>query len=107
MLTKAMDLGLDWVGQIPFALFAIRQSPCKTTVFSPFELVYVRNVRTPLDILYDGWRDETKQEVDTSTWVPQLGERMQAMWDSAIAKGLRETLQRKVLYDRGKTFECR
>ena len=102
MLTKAVDLGLDWIGQIPFALFAIRQSPCKTTGFSPFKLVYGRNVRTPLDILYEGWRDETKQEFDTSTWVQQLGERMQAMWDSAVAKGLRETQQRKVLYDRGK-----
>ena len=27
---------------------------------------------------------------------------MQAMWDSAVAKCLRETQQRKALYDRGK-----
>jgi len=27
---------------------------------------------------------------------------MQAMWDSAVAKGLRETQQRKALYDREK-----
>ena len=48
MLTKALDLGLDWIGLIPFALFAIRQSPCKMTGFSPFGLVHGRNMKTPL-----------------------------------------------------------
>ena len=36
MLTKAAASGLDWVGQVPFALFALRSSPNRDTHFSPF-----------------------------------------------------------------------
>ena len=57
MLTKAAAGGLDWVGQIPFALFALRAAPNRDSLFSPFELVYGRQVRTPLDILHQGWAE--------------------------------------------------
>ena len=54
MLTKASAEGLDWVAQIPFALFALRSAPNRDTHFSPFQLVYGHQVRTPLDILHQG-----------------------------------------------------
>jgi len=54
MLSKASAKGLDWVRQLPFAIFALRQAPNRTTGYSPFELVYGHNVRTPLDLLYEG-----------------------------------------------------
>ena len=54
MLGKATALGLDWVKQLPFVVFALRQAPNISTGFSPFELVYGHNVRTPLDIVYEG-----------------------------------------------------
>ena len=55
MLTKAAKAGQDWVGQIPFALFALRAAPNRDTQYSPFELVYGRRIRTPLDIVHQGW----------------------------------------------------
>ena len=36
MLTKASQLGLDWVEQLPFALFALRSAPNRDTAFSPY-----------------------------------------------------------------------
>ena len=54
MLGKATALGFDWVQQLPFVVFALRQAPNKSTGFSPFELVYGHKVRSPLDILYEG-----------------------------------------------------
>ncbi len=51
MLGKVHGLGLDWVRQLPFVLFALRQAPNRTTGYSPFELVYGHNVRTPLDVV--------------------------------------------------------
>lgn len=36
---------------IPYAMFAYREVPQTTTGFSPFELLYGREVRGPLDIL--------------------------------------------------------
>ena len=52
MLTKAHQQGMDWAQQIPFALFALRQLPNRDTLLSPFELVFGRDVRTPLELLH-------------------------------------------------------
>ena len=57
MLRKASQLGLDWVTQLPFALFALRSAPNRDSSFSPYQLVYGHRVRTPLDILHQGWAD--------------------------------------------------
>ena len=69
ILAKATARGIDWVEQLRFALFAIRQMPYRSIGFSPFELIYGRNVRTPLDLLYEGWRNEDKQGLDVCSWV--------------------------------------
>ena len=68
MLTKAASLGQDWVTQVPFALFAIRAAPNRETGFSPFELVYGHHVRTPLDIVHQGWEELTFSSLDTEEW---------------------------------------
>ena len=47
--------GRDWDKFIPYALFAYREVPQTTTGYSPFELVYGRDVRGPLDILKEEW----------------------------------------------------
>ena len=66
MLTKATQEGLDWVGQVPFALFALRAAPNRDTRFSPYKLVYGRHIRTPLDIMYQGWAQDDFEQFDTS-----------------------------------------
>ena len=39
--------------------FALRQDPNRSTGYSPFELVYGRNVHTPLDVVFGGkWERE-------------------------------------------------
>ena len=47
----AKDSGKDWDRLIPYLLFAYREVPQASTGFSPFELLYGRQVRGPLDIL--------------------------------------------------------
>ena len=76
MLTKASSLGLDWVGQLPFAMFALRSAPNRDTMFSPFQLVYGHQVRTPLDILHQGWAELSFKELDTSEWSSWLVDRL-------------------------------
>ena len=52
MLRKAaVGEGKDWDKLLPFVLFAYREVPQASTEFSPFELVYGRQVSSPLDIL--------------------------------------------------------
>ena len=56
MLRKTIDEeGKDWDKLIPYLLFAYREVPQASTGFSPFELMYGRDVRGPLDVLKESW----------------------------------------------------
>uniref|UniRef100_A0A1X7T3K8 Integrase catalytic domain-containing protein n=1 Tax=Amphimedon queenslandica TaxID=400682 RepID=A0A1X7T3K8_AMPQE len=56
MLRKVVTKeGKDWDKLIPYLLFAYREVPQASTGFSPFELVYGRTVRGPLDVIRDTW----------------------------------------------------
>ena len=45
----------DWDEHLPYLLFAFREVPQESTEFSPFELLYGRRVRGPLDVLKEAW----------------------------------------------------
>ena len=40
---------------LPYVLFAYREVPQATVGFSPFELLYGREMRGPLDVLKEEW----------------------------------------------------
>ena len=100
MLTKASALGLDWVGQLPFAMFALRSAPNRDTMFSPFQLVYGHQVRTPLDILHQGWAELSFKELDTSEWSDWLADRLEMWHDVLRERGRDASGKRKELFDR-------
>ncbi len=64
ILRKASTSKINWAEQVPFALFALRQMPCKMTGFSPYELVWGRTMRTPLDVVYSGWREKSCKKMN-------------------------------------------
>ena len=100
MLSKAASQGLDWVGQIPFALFALRAAPNRETGFSPFELAFGRRVRTPLDVLHQGWVDLEFKELDTDEWAGWLSDRLQ-VWHSIMKeRGDQAVEKRKNYFDK-------
>ena len=101
MLTKASALGMDWVGQIPFALFALRSNPNKDTGFSPFQLIYGHKVRTPLDILHQGWAELSFEKLDTNEWAEWLVARLEVWHDVLRERGRDASKKRKVMFDRG------
>jgi len=47
MVRKTHNLGKDWVAQIPFALFTLRQMPCHSIGYSPYEQLLGSNLHTP------------------------------------------------------------
>ena len=100
MLTKAASSGLDWVGQVPFALFALRSAPNRDTGFSPFELTYGRYVRTPLDILHQGWAQQDFAELDTDEWAQWLTDRLECWHDVARERGECASSERKKEFDK-------
>ena len=101
MLTKASVLGMDWVGQLPFALFALRSSPNRDTQFSPFQLVYGHRVRTPLDILHQGWVQTAFEKLDTVEWADWLVARLEVWHDVLRERGREASAKRKQYFDRG------
>ena len=100
MLTKASQLGLDWVEQLPFALFALRSAPNRDTLFSPYQLVYGHRVRTPLDILHQGWTEKKFSELDTAEWADWLVARLAVWHESVLERGKEASGSRKALYDK-------
>ena len=62
MLRKFVsDTGANWDQWLPYLLFAYREVSQASTSYSPFELLYGRQVRGPLDLLRDRWMGENPQ----------------------------------------------
>ena len=87
MLGSTRALGLDWVQQIPFVLFTLKQTPNRTTGFSPFVLVYGHYVRTFLDVIYEGWREKVGEGLAVGVWAEEFCERLEIVRDVAVRNG--------------------
>ena len=83
LLAKVTSTKLDWVQFLPLALSAIRSVPCHSTGFSPSEIVFGRNSRNILDIVYEGWTNIDYSTMDISAWVVQLNDRLEILRDAA------------------------
>ena len=74
--------------------------PQAATGFSPFELVFGREVRGPLDILKEGWEAGKRASESVISHVLSLGERLELM-SELVKEHMSETQQKqKVWYDR-------
>ena len=84
---------------IPYLLFAYREVPQASTGFSPFELVYGRQVRGPLDILKESWEASTKSTESVVSYVLAIQEKLADMSELArekldqIATGTKEVVR--------------
>ena len=58
-----------WDKLLPLVVFAYLEVPQKSTVFSPFKLIYGRDVRGPLDILREEWLPSQQDPSDIATYV--------------------------------------
>ena len=83
VLRKCASEGKDWVVQLPFVMFTLRAAPNRDTLFSPYELLYGRAMRSPLDLMFEGWVDKDLWELDVTTYSELLLEKLEAMRDPA------------------------
>ena len=83
LLAKVTSKTIDWVQFLPLALSAIRAVPCRSTGYSPSELVFGKNNRNVLDILFEGWTNKSFANVDIHTWVDELNNKLEILRDSA------------------------
>ena len=101
MLRKvAAEDELNWDKWLPYLLFAYREVPQDSTGFSPFELLYGRAVRGPLDILKESWKEPKKGSDNVVSYVLAVQQKLASMSD-LVRDNLSEAQRRqKVWYDR-------
>ncbi|XP_076059737.1 uncharacterized protein LOC143036366 [Oratosquilla oratoria] len=75
----------EWPRFIALLLFAYREVPQSSLKHSPFELIYGRQVRGPLQMLRELWDDDVPDPVVSSTYeyVLNLADRLQAKCELA------------------------
>uniref|UniRef100_A0A8C5MDW1 Gypsy retrotransposon integrase-like protein 1 n=1 Tax=Leptobrachium leishanense TaxID=445787 RepID=A0A8C5MDW1_9ANUR len=86
---------------LPHLLFAYREVPQKSTGFSPFELLYGRRVRGPLDLVQAQWEGGQEAEgLPAVSYVLELRERLTEL--TAMVQGNMQAAQaqQKAWYDR-------
>ena len=91
--------GRDWDRLLPYVLFAYRDIPQSTTGFSPFELLYCREVRDPLDVLKEQWEAEKRSDESVVSHILAIRERMEEMTEIVSANLKEAQQQQKMWYD--------
>ena len=100
MLRKATAIdGKDWDKLIPYLLFAYREVPQASTGFSPFELLYGRDVRGPLDILRETWEGNESQNESVVSYVLSTREKLKQMVDCVHENLTKQQDRQKRWYD--------
>jgi hypothetical protein len=100
MLRKAAtDEGKDWDKWVPYLLFAYREVPQASTGFSPFELLYGRPVRGPLDILKETWESSSKSSESIVSYVLDMQGKLAKMSEMARENLAQARTKQKQWYD--------
>ena len=96
----ATEEGKDWDKLLPYLLFAYREVPQASTSFSPFELLYGRQVRGPLDVLKESWEADKRSSESVVSYVLSVQEKLAKM-SALVGKNLTRAQQnQKKWYDR-------
>ena len=88
----------DWDRYVMPLLFAYREVPQESLGFSPFELLYGRTVRGPMNILRELWTQEVPDPEVRSTYqyVLDLKERLQETCQLAQTELRKSTTRYKI-----------
>lgn len=101
MLRKfTSQTGADWDQWLPYLLFAYREVPQASTGFAPFELLYGRQVRGPLDLLKEHWEGPPADQKNMVQYVIQMSERLEGMTSLAWENQTKAQKNQKTWYDR-------
>ena len=103
MLKKVIqDQPKQWHRFLPALLFAAREVPCESTGFSPFQLMFGREVRGPVQLLCEVWTQEQKEE----TYLPvyrylfELKKRITDTCEIAMRNSATQSAKGKRIFDK-------
>ena len=102
LLTMCPERPNDWDKYLPALLFAVREIPQESLGFSPFELLYGRNVRGPMQILRELWSVEETDEHARLTYqyVIDLRERLEKTCKLAQDNVRKLDIKQNAYYDK-------
>ena len=86
----------DWDECLPYLLFAYREAAQESTGFAPFELLYGRHVRGPLEALRESWTGEEMKKPTRLEGLSQMRARLEEM--TKIVEENMKKAQRKQKY---------
>ena len=81
MLKRSLQDKLDWAQQVKYVLFTCKDALNRDSGLSPFEIVFGRHVRGPLELLHDMWETEEKTSINICDWVKELQTRLEVIRD--------------------------
>ncbi|CAH1242223.1 GIN1 [Branchiostoma lanceolatum] len=90
----------DWDKLVPYLLFAYREVPQESTGFSPFELLYGRNVRGPLQVLRESWEESPKSSENVISYIMKMRERLSSMTEMVGERLKASQAKQKLWYDK-------
>lgn len=90
----------NWDNYLPYLLFAFREVPQQAPGYAPFELVYGRQPKGPLDILQHSWTAPDNTAPNVYEYVTSVQKRLEEM--TAIAHENKQVAknQQKAWYDK-------
>ena len=92
----------DWDEGIQYLLFAVRESKNESLGFSPFELMFCREVRGPLTALKDSWlsHEYSEPSVTVSQYFEKLKSILLKVHNIAMENLKVSQTKMKIKYDR-------
>lgn len=92
----------EWDENVDFLLFAVRECPQESLGYSPFELLYGRQIRGPLKVLKDSWFiNPSEHSTRTVTdYIDQLKSRLTKVREIALKNLKQSQTKMKNQYDK-------
>ena len=103
MIKRAGGKLSEWDRQLKYLLFAYRDTPHCVTGFSPFSLMYGRDVRGPLQFLKTSWIEGEVDGCSVGDWLVSVKAKMSEMSEIVSDRELKAKATMKSFYDRSAT----
>ena len=103
MVRKSVADHRDWDEHLQYLLLACREAPCSSTGFSPFELLFGREVYGPLDILRQQWVPAKTTSTTVTEWLLKLRTDLTEMRTLAINHQENTQARTKAWFDQSAT----
>ncbi len=101
MMQKSGKGRKEWDLLLPMLLFAYREATHEATGFSPFELLFGRQVCGPLDLVKEQWEEIENFPLSVGNYLSNLYDKMKSMADMAKERDQAAKQKYKEFYDKG------